>query len=28
MAWTFSINAEGVAVKPHALSDVLDEVLP
>lgn len=26
--WTFSINVEGVAVKPRTVSDVLDEVLP
>ena len=26
--WTFSITAEGLAVKPHTVSDVLDAVLP
>ena len=26
--WTFSIDAEGLAVKPRTVSDVLGEVLP
>ena len=26
--WTFSINAEGLAVTPQTVSDVIDEVLP
>ena len=26
--WTFSINAEGLAVKPHTVSDVIEQVLP
>ena len=26
--WTFSIHAEGLAVKPQTVSDVLEEVLP
>ena len=26
--WTFSINAEGLPVKPHTVSDVLEEVRP
>ena len=26
--WTFSINAEGLAVKPQTVSDVIEEGLP
>ncbi len=26
--WTFSINAEGLAIKPQTVSDVIEQVLP